>query len=115
MKEEDPTLSGNDKICRIKIIEQQLKLKTGVETAGELYAKYKFPTELLRDQINKLGKLLKDVNELPSANFVQPEITKRTTSIASPENGAELRKMQDEKKMKELALEAAQNLRLTLF
>jgi hypothetical protein len=115
LKEENPALSENDKITRIRIIKQQLKSKTGVETAEELYAKYKFPAKLLHGQINELGKLLRDVNKLPSASFAQTEITKLTTSIASPENGAELRKMQDEKKMKELALEAAQNLRLTLF
>jgi hypothetical protein len=115
LKEENPALSENDKITRIRIIKQQLKSKTGVETAEELHAKYKFPAKLLHGQINKLGKLLRDVNKLPSASFAQTEITKLTTSIASPENGAELRKTQDEKKMKELALEAAQNLRLTLF
>jgi hypothetical protein len=115
LEQNEPTLSEEDKKTRIKLIADILKRETGAETAEGLYAKYKFPIDLLHGQINELGKLLKDVNELPSTKWYQDEIAKLVTSIASPENGADLQKSQDEKKAKELALEASRNMRMRLF
>jgi hypothetical protein len=115
LEQNEPTLSEEDKKTRIKLIADKLKRETGAETAEGLYAKYKIPTDLLHGQINELGKLLKDVNELPSTKWYQDEIAKLATNIASPENGADLQKSQDEKKAKELALEASRNMRMRLF
>jgi hypothetical protein len=109
------TFSRKDKKTRIKLISNYLKRETGAQTAEGLYTRYKIPTDLLHGQINKLRKLLKDVNELLFTKWYQNEIAKLATSIASPENGADLQKSQDEKKAKELALEASRNMRMRLF